>query len=59
MHVNYFYDWTEPKQYSDDPEGNLVLLCASCAARAGDDVALAATGDEGAACELCGVSDDD
>lgn len=53
MQVQYFYDLTDDKQYSSDAEGNLVQLCADCAASAGSDVRLASRGDEESACELC------
>jgi hypothetical protein len=59
MNVNFFYDWTEPKQYSADDEGNLVQLCRACVRKAGGDVAFAGQGHEGAQCELCDAGQDD
>ncbi len=43
VHKAWYYDWTEDRQYAQDPTGesNLAWLCDECAEQAGDEVSWA------------------
>jgi hypothetical protein len=62
MHVQLYYDLTwQPNQggeFSNDTEGQLVMLCRKCRAEAGDRVAWAGAGDADTECEICGARND-
>lgn len=56
--VNRYYDWTDDKRYSGDPEGNIVMLCADHAvvpAYRGD-IEFAENGDVDCSCEFDGCT---
>ncbi len=59
QHVNYYYDYSDGQTLSNDPEGNLVQLCAACAQRHKDDILLAQTGDVESVCELCDATQEE
>ncbi len=51
--VKLFYDLSDNKTLSNDPEGNLVALCALHAAEYDDDILHASDDADGMGCELC------
>jgi hypothetical protein len=55
MLVNYYYDLTDAHLVSDDADGDLVALCAHCAAdaRIRPLVQFASRGDDATICGLC------
>lgn len=59
MNVNYYYDNSDEKILSNDPEGNLVQLCRNCAEENAEIVEKASRGDEQSICELCEVCNDE
>ena len=53
--IAYYYDLTDDLALTSDPEGTLVMLCASCADDHAGEVEWA--GDEAPGCELCDALD--
>ena len=56
MNVNFYYDWMN--HLNEDPEGQLVQLCAECADLFEGDMDWAGEGDTECVCWRCGRAND-
>lgn len=54
-YVNYYYS----DELTEDPEGNLVMLCQDCSDKNEELIQWAQTGDQYASCELCDAFQDE